>query len=134
MISFDDEHRNVSDLRKSVVSILTKEGVTEKVSTEVSPEGNEENEIEAPRKLLYTISLIPSTLKVEITRRRGRQLAVVLTSKANILKRKALLAKEEKTIKNRGFKLKTNIAGEKSAKKGSTFVSLLKVLLKLQTK
>lgn len=46
------------------------------------------------RKILA--SPIPSTLKVETTRKRARQLAEILTSKENVLKRKSSLHKKHR--------------------------------------
>ena len=62
---------------------------------------------DTPGKILDSISPIPSKSKGETCRKRGRQLAEVLTSKENILKRKSLLEKKTEALKQKEERKKT---------------------------
>lgn len=59
---------------------------------------NPQIEKETPGKILNLICPIPSTSKVEVVRKRSRQLAEVLTSPENMSKKKAIADKKSKVL------------------------------------
>lgn len=97
--------------------------VTEPEAPNISKKDNVQENVdgtaESPGKILDYINPIPSTSKVENVRKRGRQLAEVLTSPENILKRKTMLEKKMDAIKRKEARQAKNKSQPRSKKEKS---------------
>lgn len=65
-----------------------------------------EKDKETPGKILNVVCPVPSTSKIDVVRKRSRQLAEILTSPENILKRKTLSEKKSKLSSQKKKKIK----------------------------